>query len=120
MVNVLPNDSPSDIYGIAGDYVAKQIEQIEDIEIRNSLSRIKIHRNLMKKAVMTASRQYNISLSGLSDDLQRNFFKPNFTQDNGKIKVNFILNDPKYIKDPNNNSLIFIGKEFGLLASIIH
>ena len=118
MVNVLPNDSPSDIYGLAGDYVAKQIESIEDIEIRNSLSRIKIHRNLMKKAVMTS--QYNISLSGLSDDLQKNFFKPNFTQDNGKIKVNFVLSDPKYIKDANNNTLIFTGKEFGVLASIIH
>ena len=70
--NIDDNDLPNDVYSEVCKTVIDQIDKIEDVKLKNVLSKIKIDRKLLKKPVMTVP--YNVSLSSMADQLVQDGF----------------------------------------------
>lgn len=108
-VNLFPEENPQDFYQVCADYIIDFIDNLEDIELKNKLSQIKIDRKFVKKPVMTIP--YNISLEGLTDQILNDFIK--YTDDKKlyfKVPSEYTL---------NNEELVLTGSQAGKLGAIV-
>ena len=98
------DEKPGDFYSYAANLIQEKLNKTEE------LNNIKLNRSVIKKTVMTIP--YNISLTGVGDQLKDHF---KFITDlNGQYLIEI---KPEHTK--NNKTLFLLPKQFGLLTKII-
>lgn len=100
------NEPPKDFYTYAADLIQRELDQHPKENLRN----IRLNRNIIKKSVMTVP--YNITLTGVGDQLRQHF---TFIKElDNKF---FFRVEAKYSK--TGQTLFLYPKEFGELTKIV-
>ena len=98
-------EKPQDFYSYAADLIQKELSISNNIKLRN----IKLDRSLIKKSVMTIP--YNISLSGVGDQLMEHFKMIN------EFNKWYVVINKEYSLD--NKNIYLTPTEFGNFTSIV-
>ena len=111
----LTNRELNDFYGYCADVVNNVISELKDEKLRDSLSRLKVDRKLIKLPVMTIP--YNIGLERLTEKITSKFITQFEDIGGGKKKLLYLVPGELTV---DGTELSLTGYEAGKLGSIIY
>jgi DNA-directed RNA polymerase len=114
--NVIASEFPQDLYTEVGNTVISTITNLQDSNLRNVLSKIKINRKFMKKPVMTVP--YNVGINTLGEQLVDNNFVTKSWESLDEGKTCYYIVNPEFVI--GEDKLILTNKEMGIFSVILH